>query len=223
MKDRICIFFALLITTHIFAQKVITDGTLTYNISIESIKGEKQIASTMNDAVLTLSLSKDKSRTDVLNKVGTETTVFDSKLGKGFLLKEYSGQKLMITASAENWAQKNKVFSNLSFTIDNSKTTIGAYNCKKATAVNEGKTYTVYFDESTTLANKSYNNAFPQLNGLPVQYETQFGNLIFKYTLAKISMDIIAATKFDAPKPGVGFRTMTYEENQQLKKGEQGK
>jgi GLPGLI family protein len=213
----------LLITSifsiNIFAQKTITEGTLTYSISIETTKGEKQLSSALNGAVLTLFFTKEKSRTEMKSTLGTETTVFDSKTNKGFILKEYSGQKLMITTSSENWSQKNQVSNNLNFTIDNSTTTIAGYICKKATATSaDGKNYTVYFDATSSIANKSYNNAFSQLPGLPVQYELQSGNLVFKYTLIKTNTEALLATKFDAPK--AEFRVMTYEENQQLKKGE---
>jgi hypothetical protein len=96
---------------------------------------------------------------------------------------------------------------------------IAGYTCKKATATApDGKNYTVYFDPSVILANKTYNNAFPQLQGLPVQYELQSGNLTFKYTLSKNSADAVAINKFETPK--AGYRIMTFEENQQLKKGE---
>jgi hypothetical protein len=64
--------------------------------------------------------------------------------------------------------------------------------------------------------NRSYNNAFAQLPGLPVQYEIQSGDISFKYTLSKISYDAVPFAKFDAPK--TGFRVMTYEENQQLRR-----
>jgi GLPGLI family protein len=213
------LLIASIFTVNTFAQKTITEGTLTYNISIETTKGEKQLSSALNGAVLTLFFTKEKSRTEMKSTLGNETTVFDSKANKGFILKEYSGQKLMITTSSENWSQKNQVSNNLNFTIDNSTTTIAGYVCKKATATSaDGKNYTVYFDATSSIANKSYNNAFPQLPGLPVQYELQSGNLVFKYTLSKTNTDALLATKFDAPK--AEFRVMTYEENQQLKKGE---
>jgi hypothetical protein len=213
------LLITIFLSANIFAQKVITEGTLTYNITIETSKGEKQLSAALNGAVLSLFVTNNKSRTEMISSLGMETTVFDSKAGKGFVLKEYSGQKLMITTSAENWNQKNQVSNGLNFTVDNATTTIAGYTCKKATATSaDGKNYTVYFDASTTIANKSYNSAFPQLQGLPVQYELQSGNLVFKYTLSKTNTDVLVATKFDAPK--TGFRVMTYEENQQLKKGE---
>jgi GLPGLI family protein len=202
-----------------FAQKVLGEGLLVYNISIESRNGEKSLPGSLNGAVLSVYLSKDKSRTEMTSAPGTEATVFDTKADKGFILKEYSGQKLMITLTGENWAEKNRTNRNLKFSSDNEMVTINGYSCKKATATAEdGKTYTVYYDPSVTITNRTYNNAFPQLPGLPVQYELQQGNLGFRYTLVKYNSEIIAANKFAAP--GSGFRIMTYEENRQLKKGE---
>ncbi len=214
-----CFFIVLLFCGNTFAQKAQTDVTLTYNISIESANGEKKVSNALNGAVLTLYISKDKSRTEVVNILGTEATFFDVKMGKGYLLREYSAQKLMITVNADNWAQKNRVTNKLAFEIDDDTTTIAGHTCKKATAKTaDGKNYTVYFDQKVMLVNKTYNNAFPQLEGLPVQYELQLGNLTFKYTLSKMNSDVIASNKFDTPK--TGFRVMTFEENQQLKKGE---
>jgi hypothetical protein len=209
----------LLFSANLFAQKIINDGTLTYKISIETVKGEKQLSSASNDATLNLFLSKDKSRTEMQSKPGIETTVFDTKAGKGFILKEYSGQKLMITATKENWTLKNQIISSLSFTISDEIITIAGYACKKAVATSaDGKNYTVYFDPTVSITNKTYNSAFSQLDGMPVQYELQSGNLILKYTLTKYNTDVLPVAKFDAPK--LGYRVMTYDENQQLKKGE---
>lgn len=212
-------FVSLTMSYQTIAQKVLTDGMLKYDISIESANGEKQISGSLNGATLSVYLTKDKSRSDMLSTPGTETTVYDNKSGRGFILKEYSGQKLMITTTADNWAQKNQVNSNLNFEVQAGTTNIGGYNCRKAVAKSEnGKTYTVYYDPSIVIANKQYNNAFSQLAGLPVQYELSSGNLLFKYTLTGMSMDVSSGIKFEAPK--TGFRVMSYEENQQLKKGE---
>jgi len=124
----------------------------------------------------------------------------------------------MITATKENWAQKNQWNDNLKFTIDPAVTSIGGYDCKKATGTTQdGKTFVIYFTPDITIANRQYNNSFDQLPGLPVQYEIKSGNLTFKYSLSKVSYEAVAASKFEEPK--AGYRVMTYEENQQLKKG----
>lgn len=212
------LLWACIFSMNVFSQKQINEGTLSYNITIETIKGEKQLSSALNGAVLNLFITKDKSRTEMTSKLGLETTVFDNKTGKGFILKEYSGQKLMITTSADNWTQKNQVNSNLIFEVADDTAMVAGYTCKKATAKSvDGKNFTVYYDPKVLVTNKTYNNAFPQIEGIPVQYEFQSGNLIMKYTLIKYNTDVLPLIKFDAPK--VGFRAMTYEENQQLKKG----
>lgn len=206
-------------TTAAFAQKIMNDAVATYTISIESVNGEKQLSSSLNGATVTIFLTKDKSRSEMVSAPGTETTVFDNKAGKGFILKEYSGQKLMITTTSENWAQKNQINSQLNFETASGNFNIAGYNCKKATAISaDGKNYTVYYDPTIVVANKTYNNAFSQLLGMPIQYQLSSGNLLFKYTLNKLTADVLSASKFEAPK--AGFRVMTYEENQQLKKGE---
>ena len=211
--------FTILCSTVLSAQKVLKEGMLKYSISIESSNGEKQISGALNGATLSVYLTKDKSRSEMISTPGKETTVYDNKSGRGFILKEYSGQKLMITITAENWTQKNQVNTGLNFETQPGVSNIAGHVCKKASAKsNNGKLYTVYYDPSILIENKQYNNAFSQLAGLPVQYELSSGNLIFKYTLTGFDMDILNAAKFDAPKSG--FRVMSYEENQQLKKVE---
>lgn len=221
MKNLFRLFSLILLSTFSvksFSQKALTEGVLVYNISIQTVNGEKPVATALNGAVLTIYLTKDKSRSEMVSTPGTETTVFDNKENKGFILKEYSGQKLMITTTGDNWTQKNRTNRNLTFT-DAGTQTINGIVCKKATALSEdNKTYTIFYDPSISVVNKTYNNAFPQIKGLPVQFELSSGNLIFRYTLVKNSAEAISANKFEAPK--AGFRVMTFEENQQLRKGE---
>ena len=204
--------------TQIQAQKQLVEGTITYNITITSAKSEAPVANGLNGASLKIYLNSKESRSEMTSTLGTETNVFDNTTGKGFILKEYSGQKLMITLNKQNWLQKNEWNDNLKFTIGSQVENIAGYSCKKATGVSDdGRTITVYFTPSIVIANKKYNSSFDQLPGLPVKYEVKSGNLVFNYTLDNLNYDPVAATMFDAPKSG--FRIMTYEENQQLKKG----
>jgi GLPGLI family protein len=213
----VSIIFLLLSSKIVMAQKQFSEGSLQYDISITTGKTETPIANSLNGASLTIYLRPFYSRTEMKSTLGTETTVYDNKAGTGFILKEYSGQKLMISMNANNWAEKNKLYENLNFSISDDIINIGEHKCRKATAqLQEGKIFTVYFNPEIVIANKKYNNAFAQLPGLPVQYELQSGNLNFKYVLSKISYDAISQSRFEAPK--TGFRVMTYDENQQLKK-----
>ena len=201
-----------------FAQKQFTEGLLQYKISIESAKTETPVVNSLNGAELTLYLKSTVSRSEMKSSLGIESTVFDSRSGIGFILKEYSGQKLMISMNENNWSQKNRMYENMNFSIEEGTTAVAGYQCKKAVAVlPDGKVFIVYYDPGILISNKKYNNAFSKLPGLPVQYELQSGNLNFRYTIIKVSYDAVPLSKFEAPK--TGFRVMTYDENQQLKKG----
>ena len=201
------------------AQRKFEEGTLVYSIEISSPNPSPALAKSLKNATLTLSLKGDKSRAEMNSALGKEVNVYSSKLGKGFILKEYSGQKLMITATKDNWLQKNKKNWEIKFSITDDITSIEGIKCKKASGtLADGKAIVVYFDPSTQIVNENYNNAFPQLPGMPVQYEVNSGNLTFRYTLKSINSNQISASLFDAPTSG--YRIMTFEENQQLKIGE---
>lgn len=201
------------------AQRKFEEGTLVYSIEISSPNPSPALAKSLKNATLTLSLKGGKSRAEMNSALGKEVNVYSSTEGKGFILKEYSGQKLMITATKENWAQKNKTNSDIKFSINEDITSIEGIKCKKATGtLADGKTIIVYFDPSTQIVNNDYNNAFPQIPGMPVQYEVNSGNLTFRYSLKSISSNQVSNSLFDAPSSG--YRVMTFEENQQLKIGE---
>lgn len=199
------------------AQKTISEGTIVYDIVIQTGSKEPQMADAIDGAVTTVYLKGSKSRTDMVNALGNETNIYDSKTGTAVILKEYSGQKLMITLTKENWIEKNKAYDNIKFDYTEETKTIAGYVCKKAIAtMADGKTFVVYYSPDIVVANKDYNATFKNLPGLPMQYEIVKDKLKINYTLSKISFDPVLASKFDIPK--TGYRVMTYEENQQLKK-----
>ncbi|MEO6488409.1 MAG: hypothetical protein ABIO04_00595 [Ferruginibacter sp.] len=217
-KVLLIAFCSIFILNNSFSQKVVNELRLSYKISIESSKDNAAISKSLDGATFTVFIKGTASRSEMQSSLGTESNIYDSKSGKGYILKEYSGQKLMITMNKDNWSEKNQLFQNLKFNIDNTEETVAGYTSKKATASMEnGDPFVVYYLSDIIVSNKDYNNAFRNLGGIPVQYELQSGKLKFKYTLTDINYDFIPAAKFDIPK--AGFRVMTYDENRQLKKG----
>ena len=198
-----------------FAQKTISEGTLTYTISTQSDKSTQ--ADPLSGATNTVYLKGSLSRTDMSSALGKETTIYDAKNGDGVILKEYSGQKLMITLSKENWAKQNNKFEGLTFVNTGETKTIAGYNCTKANAkLKDGSSITVYYAPDVIINNKEYNQTFKNLSGLPVQYEFENGKLKFQYLLSSLNIASIPVSKFDFPK--TGYRVMTYDESHQGKK-----
>ena len=213
MKKKIlAISFGLVTSTiSLFAQKVISEGTFTYDIAIHNT-ADKNAAVT--NASLTLFLKGTMSRTDMTSNLGSEKTIYDSKAGTAVILKEYSGQKLMITLTKDNWKEKNKKSEAVSFTDMVEKKEILNYQCTKAAAkLSDGSIITVYYTKDITTQNKEYDPLFKNLNGVPLQYEVETGKLKFTYTINKIDQGNLAQAKFDLPK--TGYRVITYDENKQ--------
>ena len=215
LKFSIAVCAAItLLSPFAFAQKTISEGTLTYNISTQSENTTQ--ADPLNGATNTVSLKGSLSRTDMLSPLGKETTIYDEKMGEGVILKEYSGQKLMITLTKENWISINNKFEGINFASSADKKTIAGYNCTKAIGkLHDGSSIVVYYTTDVTIINKDYNKIFKNLPGLPVEYEFQNGKLKFKYLLSTVNFGSVPLSKFDFPKSG--YRIMTYDESKQGK------
>ena len=193
------------------AQKTINEGMLVYNISIETGTKAPQMADMLDGATTTIYLKGGQSRSEIVSSLGSEITIHDSKTGAGTILKDYSGQKLMISLTKEDWGKKNSKYEGITFENTNETQTIAGYNCKKAIArLKDGSSFVVYYTPELEVSDKDYEYQFKTLRGLALQYEWQSGSTKFKYTLSKISFDAIPASKFETPKSG--YRIMNYGE-----------
>ena len=199
-------------------QKVFAEGTIIYDLEIRSGNEQPGKDAKYKGACNTIYLKGHNSRTELVSPLGTETTIHDSKQGNAVIMKEYSGQKLMIKLTPENWLEKNKSYTGISFETTNETKTIAGYKCKKAVArMANGKSFDVYYSPDLVVGNKEYNPTFTNLPGLAMEYEIESGNMRFKFTVTKINADPVLLSKFDFPKSG--YRVMTYDENLQMKKG----
>ena len=209
------IFFLIISFTCIFttvnAQKVMKEGVMVYNMSVESGSNEPKMADMLDGATTTIYLKGNLSRVELVSGLGREATIYNATTGKGVILKDYSGQKLMITLSPEDWQANNKKYEGISFENKGETSVINGYSCTKATAkLSNGTMFTVYYTNDVTLPNKSYDAQFRSLPGLPVQYEMQAGKLKLKFVLAKLSVETVPDSRFEIPTSG--YRVLTYEE-----------
>ena len=201
-----------------FAQKIISEGTLVYDVVIQTGNNEPQKGDALDGATTTVYLKGNNIRTEMISALGKEITIYNSKTNNAVILKEFSGQKLMITLTKDNWRVKNSTHDNIRFELTNEVKSIAGYSTKKAIAhMPDGKTFVVYYAPDLVPANKHFDETFTNLPGLAIQYVIESGKMIFRYTISKISYDPVLVSKFDFPTSG--YRVMTYEENQNLKKG----
>ena len=134
------------------------------------------------------------------------------------ILKEVSGQKLLIRLNPENWTERNRLYDGIVYKNTTETKTIAGYPCTKAIGQTaSGTTITVYYTREIIPENHQYDPPFRSLDGLPLEYELTNGDLKIKYRVARISLNPVPASKFDLPRSG--FREMNYEESKKMNLG----
>jgi GLPGLI family protein len=215
MKKLPALVFGLLLTigwVSVSAQKKVGEIMIVYNYSLSS-PGNSGF-----NAVHTLFIKSHMSRSEIQSPVFSSVVIHDSKLGDAVILKEVSGQKLLIRMSASDWQDRNKRYKGIVFKNTGETKTIAGYVCNKATATTaDGLNISVYYTRDITVENKDYDPLFQNLDGLPLEYQMSNSTMEIKYSLASINLNPVPASKFDIPKSG--YREMTYEESKKLNVG----
>ncbi len=197
------------------AQRKVSELTLVYDASISTGSTEPKIADAFDGATTTVYLKGNMSRSEMVSALFSSTTIHDAKTGTAVVLREVSGQKLLIRMTAENWAEKNRRYNGITFVNTKETKTIAGYSCTKATAtLGDGTSFSVFYTTEIIPENKDYDYQFRNLNGLPLEYELVQGKLTIKYTVSRINLNPVPASKFDIPK--TGYRELTYEESKKI-------
>ena len=199
----------------IFSQKKVAELTLVYDATISTGDSQPKLADAFDGATTTVYIKGTMSRSEMTSALASFTSIHDAKTGAAVVLQEISGQKLLIHMTAENWKDKNKRYQGISFANTSETKTIAGYKCIKAVAtMKDGSAFTVYYTKDIIPENSEYNEQFKNLEGLPLEYELSQGALKIKYTVSKINMNPVPASKFDIPKSG--YRELTYEESRKM-------
>lgn len=210
--------FSLLVSVLANAQKKITDGTISYDIIINTSNPNPKLADMLDGATSTVYIKGNSSRSEMVSSLGVQSTIINGKTGNVTVLKEYGDQKYMIQMTADNWKESNKKYDGITFQYLDETKVIAGYSCKKAIGtLTDGSTFTVYYTTELEPSNKDFLYLNKGLPGLAMEYESTMGNLKVLYTVSKISFNPTPVSKFDIPKSG--FRVMTYEESRKLGSG----
>lgn len=212
MKQLIPILLAIFFSFAGNAQKKLSEGTISYDIVINTGTDKPKAADFFDGATSTVYLKGPKSRTEMVSSLGTQSTLIDAAKNSITILKEYGQQKYMIQLTPSNWKEVNKKYDEVQFTFsDDSKTVLG-YKCSKAIGkLADGTTFTVWYTADLIPENSDFQYVNKSLPGLAMEYESNLGNLKVTYTVSKISLSPVPAAKFDLPK--AGFRILSYEES----------
>mgnify|MGYP003575001317 CR=1 FL=1 len=198
--------------TPALAQKKLSEGTIAYDIVINTSSNKPQAADFFDGATSTVYLKGNKSRTEMVSSLGTQSTIIDGSKNTITILKEYGDQKYLINLTPANWKEANLKNEKVDFTFTDETKTVLNYNCKKAVGkLADGTTFTVWYTTDLVPDNKDFQYVNRNLPGLAMEYESNVGNFKVTYTVSKINLSPVPAAKFDLPKSG--FRVLSYEES----------
>ncbi len=149
MKRNIAIlFFALLAAGPLAAQRKVSELTLVYDASVTTGSKEPKLADAFDGATKTIYIKGNMSRAEMVSAIFSSATIHDSRTGNSVVLREVSGQKLLIRMSANNWSDINKRYDSITFTNTEDTKVIAGYRCTKAVAtLPDGTTFNVYYTE----------------------------------------------------------------------------
>ena len=210
-------FAMIMASMHLLAQtpKRLTEATISYDIVINTTSAKPQGADLLDGATSVIYLKGNSSRSEMVSSLASFTTIHDARTGAAVVLQEVSGQKLLIRMTGDNWNEKNKRYDGITFTSTSESKQIAGYNCLKTIAtLKDGTSFAVFYTKELLADNQDYSYQFKTLDGLPLEYELIQGSLKIKYTVSKISLNPVPASRFDIPKSG--YREMTYDESRKL-------
>lgn len=213
MKARFAVSIAFLFFITVSkGQNKFSEGSIVYNITINSNDSTAKPVDGFDGATNTIYIKGNLSRSELVSVFGTQSTILDGKTGNATVLKEYGDKKFMISMTHDDWLEANKKYDSVTFAYENEYKIIAGYNCQKATGtLKNGERFIVYFTNQLLPSNKDFQYSNRSLPGLALEYESNLGNNKVIFSASKISFDPVPASKFDLPK--TGFRVITYKES----------
>lgn len=204
--------FFISISLSLFAQRKFTEGSIVYNVTVNTSDPNPQIADGFDGATNTIYIKGKMNRSELVSVFGTQSTIIDSKLGNVTVLKEYGDKKFMIRMTPEDWKDANKKYDSVTFTSENEFKTIAGYKCQKAVGkLSSGETFIVYYTTELLPENMDLQYSNRSLPGLALEYESNLGKNKVVFSASKVNFNPVPSGKFDLPKSG--FRVMTYQES----------
>ena len=195
----------------LFAQKKISEGSIVYNVVVNTNDPTPKLADGFDGATNTIYIKGKLSRSELVSVFGTQSTIIDGRTGNVNVLKEYGDKKYMISMTPADWIEANQKYDSVAFTYLDEYKTIAGYNCRKAIGkLKNGESFTVYYTTELVPENQNFQYSNRTLPGLALEYESSLGKNKVVFSASKISFDPVPASKFDLPK--TGFRIMTYKE-----------
>ena len=186
-------------------QRVVAECTVTYSISAEESKGDKDVIESLKASTKTIYIKGNDSRTDLLSPSFTQSVLYNKTTGDAVILREFGNNKFMTKLDNVKWVAENKKYDGMVISLANTETkTLLGYECKKAVIqLKDGSSFTLFYATNIIPSVKEFEYQFKDIPGFVLEFESQEteGRKI-KYTATKINLSPVQASRFDIPTNG---------------------
>jgi hypothetical protein len=204
-------FLSLVFMQGARAQKILSEGSIVYDVSVQTGSSDPRIADVFDGASAIVMVKGSHSRSELKTAIGSTVTLYDSRTGNGAVMREFGAQKLLIRLNRQNWADKNRKYEGITFAKTGVTKVIAGFNCEQAMAtLSDGSGFMVFYTTEIRMENKGFDAQFMNLRGVPLEFESTVSSIKVRYTAANVSFDPIPIQRFEVPTSG--YREMTYEE-----------
>lgn len=205
MKKIWTLGLALLLTQLLWAQRVITEGIIQYNVTVVKGGDNASVANAFNGATQTLLLKSNKARLDFKSPLRSQSTIYDAQTGNGFILKQSGNEKYLLELVGANWKKYHKKYDGIEYSKEESLKQLAGYTCKKASGkMADGSSIVAYYCPDLTVMAAGYDPLFASLPGVVLEYEiTNPNGVTVNYQAQSVQMTMVNAAQFEMPKSGV--------------------
>lgn len=185
-------------------QRVVAECTVTYKISLEEGKEDKDVQNSLQSSFKTVYIKGNDSRVDLVSPSLIQSVIYDKSNATAVVLREFGNNKFMTRLNSTEWIAANKQFEGLTVKLLNESKTILGYECKKALlTLKDGTVYNVFYAISITPSVKEFEYQFKDVPGFVLEFQVkEQGESIVNYKAVKISLSPVLASKYDIPTSG---------------------
>ena len=97
------------------AQQVYGEGTVTYNIVVNTGNNETKAADLLDGATQKIYFKGINTRTELSSILGKTITLHDSRQGNAVVMNEYGEQKILIRMTKDDYEDRNSKYAGIQF------------------------------------------------------------------------------------------------------------
>jgi len=179
------------------------EGVITYKISYPDSKfTESQMG--MFPKVLTVSISGEKSKSEIVTAMGNQVEITDYALQTKVALLDIMGQKYAIKSNFEEIRKELESGPKAKVQVTSETKMIAGYNCKKAlvTVDDKGTKYTldVYYTSELGPKKANFDNPiYNEIDGVLMEFTMKTEQVTMKFAATSVEKRSISPKEYEIP------------------------